>query len=137
MIAITELKPCPFCGGAVQMEKAKIRSDYVVCRNTGNLGGTCAMDQVPSRTPEAAAGRWNMRKPMELLEAENEALVAAAQALRDEWRKDQADAERYRWLRDEAKMRFKPAGSSAVVKTAEETDAAIDAAMRKGVGDGA
>ena len=32
--------------------------------------------------------------------AENETLVAAAQALRDEWRKDQADAERYRWLRD-------------------------------------
>ncbi|WP_432755314.1 hypothetical protein [Pseudomonas sp. WMBT8] len=37
---------------------------------------------------------------IEKLKAENETLVAAAAALRDEWRKDQADAERYRWLRD-------------------------------------
>ena len=39
------------------------------------------------------------------------------------------DAERYRWLRDEAKMRFKPAGSTSVAKTASETDSAIDSAM--------
>lgn len=32
------------------------------------------------------------------LTAENETLVATAQALRDEWRKDQADAARYRWI---------------------------------------
>lgn len=32
------------------------------------------------------------------LKAENETLIAAAQALRDEWRKDQDDAKRYRWL---------------------------------------
>ena len=30
--------------------------------------------------------------------AENETLVATAQSLRDEWRKDQADAARYRWI---------------------------------------
>lgn len=62
-----ELKPCPFCGGDAQMEPVKMRSGTwygVVCRNTGNLGGTCAMEQVPSRTPEAAAGRWNMRQVM-------------------------------------------------------------------------
>lgn len=30
--------------------------------------------------------------------AENETLVATAQSFRDEWRKDQADAARYRWI---------------------------------------
>lgn len=62
-----ELKPCPFCGGDAQMEPVKLHSGTwygVVCRNTGNLGGTCAIEQVPSRTPEAAAGRWNMRQIM-------------------------------------------------------------------------
>lgn len=34
------------------------------------------------------------------LKAENETLVAAAKALRDEWRKDQADAKRHRFARD-------------------------------------
>lgn len=41
------------------------------------------------------------------------------------------DADRYQWLRDIAKMRFKPSGSSTVVKTAAATDAAIDEEMRK------
>lgn len=70
-----KLKPCPFCGGRVQLEEVKMRSGTwygVKCRNTRNLGGDCTMEQVPSRTPEAAAGRWNMRKPMEALIAENE-----------------------------------------------------------------
>ncbi|WP_300632655.1 hypothetical protein [Pseudomonas sp.] len=39
------------------------------------------------------------------LKAENETLIAAAQALRDEWRKDQADAQRYRFLRNEVSSR--------------------------------
>lgn len=75
-----KLKPCPFCGGRVQLEEVKMRSGTwygVKCRNTRNLGGDCTMEQVPSRTPEAAAGRWNMRKPMDDLEAEIERLREA------------------------------------------------------------
>lgn len=64
------LKPCPFCGGTVNLEKAHVqqheiygkRQFYgVVCRNTINLGGTCCMEQVPSASKEAAISRWNMR----------------------------------------------------------------------------
>jgi hypothetical protein len=65
-----ELKPCPFCGGPVQLERAKDTRDPilgarrwygVVCRNLINLGGTCAIQQRPSATQEAAIERWNMR----------------------------------------------------------------------------
>jgi hypothetical protein len=65
-----DLKPCPFCGGPVQLEEANItryslygeRRGYgVVCRNIINLGGTCCMDQVPSASIGAAVARWNMR----------------------------------------------------------------------------
>lgn len=64
------LKPCPFCGGPVRLEKAHVqrheihgeRQFYgIVCRNTINLGGTCCMEQVPSASKEAAISRWNMR----------------------------------------------------------------------------
>lgn len=61
------LKPCPFCGGTVTLEqpiRGYGRGDEwwgVVCRNTINLGGTCAIEQMPSRTKEAAIARWNMR----------------------------------------------------------------------------
>lgn len=33
----------------------------VVCRSTKNLGGTCAINQIPSRTKQAAIKRWNTR----------------------------------------------------------------------------
>jgi len=65
-----ELKPCPFCGGSVKLEKSHVRNDEiigrrqyygVVCRNTNNLGGSCCMEQVPSASEEAAIARWNMR----------------------------------------------------------------------------
>lgn len=65
-----ELKPCPFCGGPVELEEARRTNSEiygerrwwgVVCRNTINLGGTCCMDQVPSASVEAAVARWNMR----------------------------------------------------------------------------
>lgn len=68
-----KLKPCPFCGGPVELETVKSRAGTlygVVCRNTGNRGCTCAMEQVPSRTAEAAIARWNMRKPEDDLRAE-------------------------------------------------------------------
>ena len=64
------LLPCPFCGGEVYLEEAARTHDEwfgprrmwgVVCRNTINLGGTCAIQQVPSATKEAAILRWNMR----------------------------------------------------------------------------
>lgn len=72
------LKPCPFCGGPVQLELARVTDDRmygdkngerrwygVVCRNTTNVGGSCCMDQVPSASKEAATARWNMRAPQE------------------------------------------------------------------------
>jgi hypothetical protein len=65
-----ELLPCPFCGGPVELERAAdTRSDIygvrkwwgVKCRNTINLGGTCAVEAIPSASPEAAISRWNRR----------------------------------------------------------------------------
>ncbi|KWW18821.1 hypothetical protein AS889_04650 [Pseudomonas putida] len=73
-----KLKPCPFCGGPVQLEKVYLRSGTwhgVKCRNTGNHGYDCTMEQVPSMTPEAAVKRWNMRKPEDELLAEIERLT--------------------------------------------------------------
>ena len=66
------LKPCPFCGGVVKLERAADTYDYhmgrrewwgVVCRNTINRGGTCAIEQRPSASTEAAIERWNLRTP--------------------------------------------------------------------------
>jgi len=76
-MTIEKLKPCPFCGGEVQLETAKSRAGTlygVVCRNTSNRGCTCAMEQVPSRSAEAAIARWNMRKPEDELRADVERL---------------------------------------------------------------
>lgn len=60
-----ELKPCPFCGGPVELEQPisdRYRKFYgVVCRNTMNRGGTCAIEQRPSASKEAAIERWNRR----------------------------------------------------------------------------
>lgn len=67
-----ELKPCPFCGGLVELERAEntrggIYGERkwwgVVCRNTINRGGTCAIQQAPSASEDAAIDRWNMRTP--------------------------------------------------------------------------
>jgi cell division protein FtsB len=73
------------------------------------------------------------------LKAENETLVAAGQALRDEWRKDQADAERYRWLiRNAEEIYFQGhhlhldpyyVGQE---KIKEDADSEIDAALGQG-----
>lgn len=64
--------------------------------------------------------------------ADNDTLVAAAQALRDEWRKDQADAERYRWLRDKSQAVHQfylsvPLWFTGVRFRAQDVDKAIDA----------
>ncbi|WP_331373825.1 Lar family restriction alleviation protein [Sinorhizobium chiapasense] len=78
-----ELLPCPFCGGKVTLEQPmRARSNEwwgVVCRNTENLGGTCAIEQRPSRTKEAAAERWNRRSGTgERLVVEKIAQIASA-----------------------------------------------------------
>ena len=70
--ALPLLKPCPFCGGSVQLEQPQDRPRYsrpdewwgVICRNTENLGGSCALSIAPSRSKESAVDRWNMRPPL-------------------------------------------------------------------------
>jgi hypothetical protein len=64
---VVTLLPCPFCGGPVELEKT-IRKGAdgrvwwgVVCRNTMGRGGTCAIQQRPSASEEAAVERWNTR----------------------------------------------------------------------------
>lgn len=66
----SELLPCPFCGGPVKLEQPLDTFDRqigprkwwgVVCRNTINLGGTCAIEQRPSASIDAAVARWNRR----------------------------------------------------------------------------
>ena len=68
--ALTELLPCPFCGGPVDLERASNTQHEhfgtrkwwgVVCRNTLGLGGTCAIEQRPSASEAAAIERWNTR----------------------------------------------------------------------------
>lgn len=101
--------------------------------------GTCGGDGVlgPLEDFEALVAERDQ------LKAENETLIAAAQALRDEWRKDQADAKRHRFARDcaygaltlmEGKRVFVeldyPSGEFSGCDQAY--DAAIDAAMGKG-----
>ena len=71
-LAAVELLPCPFCGGSVDLEQPQrviARGSFdnpdewwgVVCRNGGNLGGSCAIQQRASRTKAAAITRWNTR----------------------------------------------------------------------------
>jgi hypothetical protein len=97
-----------------------------------------------SKAAAIATGRANlMQTEREQLKAENETLVAAAKALRDEWRKDQVDAKRHRFARDcaygaltlmEGKRVFVeldyPEGEFSGCGQAYEI--AIDAAMGKG-----
>lgn len=70
------------------------------------------------------------------LRAESETLVAAAQALRDEWRNDQADAERYRYLRDRCGVvEYKAIAGSidpGMLPSGAKLDVAVDAVMGKG-----
>lgn len=73
----SELLPCPFCGGPVKLEHTVNSREWwgVVCRNTINLGGTCAIQQIPSASKEAATERWNRRAPIEVKTDQGEAQV--------------------------------------------------------------
>lgn len=70
------------------------------------------------------------------LMTEKDTLVAAAQALRDEWRNDQSDAERYRYLRDRCGVvEYKAFAGSigpGMLPSGEKLDVAVDAVMGKG-----
>lgn len=118
-----KLEPCPFCGCAVKMQAVSMGHGWwygVQCRSTHGHGGDCAMEQVPSRTIEAAAKRWNMRRPVEALRAEVEIL--------------RRDAGRYRWLRN-------PERSAAELDSVFDSyglpmDEKIDAAMVKAKNEG-
>lgn len=86
-----------------------------------------------ARQWEEAAMQWGAERDQ--LKAENETLIAAAQALRDEWRKDQAGAERYRWLREARSGYIEVVewiGPHATGMVGEDLDALLDAAMGKG-----
>lgn len=80
-----------------------------------------------------AAKLINVASERDQLKAENETLIAAAQALRDEWRKDQADAERYRWLRVKQTFIWLIQDWFPKNNVLTDVDAEIDAAMGKGV----
>lgn len=90
-----KLEPCPFCGGAVELERTTGEYERhhgqrewwgVVCRNTINVGGTCAIQQIPSASKEAAVERWNRRTPAKR-EASTEpsahALIAECNAVQE------------------------------------------------------
>lgn len=96
--------------------------------DNSSLSGSCARlgaeHAAMSRNfKKANRMQFEARTERDQLKAENEALLAAAQALRDEWRKDQADAERYRWL---------SIGGYLHSQWRHMPDQAIDAAMGKG-----
>lgn len=73
------------------------------------------------------------RECLRMARVADEAVVLEAEFVGDLPR----EAARYRYLRDTAQMRFKPAGSGTAVQTAAETDAAIDAEIAKAVDKGA
>ena len=51
---MSELKPCPFCGGTNLRYEQYMRSVYIVCNNCGNTGETGFNDL-------EAAELWNRR----------------------------------------------------------------------------
>lgn len=68
-----QLKPCPFCGGEVKLEQTLKRTGWgVVCRNSSNLGGTCAIEQIPSKEKQAAITRWNTRAAKQSMQGDSE-----------------------------------------------------------------
>lgn len=80
------LLPCPFCGGPVTLERTTDTYERlhgrrgwwgVKCRNRLNLGGTCAIEQVPSASQSAAVERWNRRAAPEAAEPQTGSWIAA------------------------------------------------------------
>lgn len=139
-----ELLPCPFCGGSVRMEEVRLKSGIwhgIICRNTSNRGGSCAYECHPSRTPEAAAARWNMRSGYTAVDMATAAadgfrdgaaskpepcdgcFMAEAEALRK-------DAARYRWLREQGGKVWDDV-MPGIPATGAIYDIAVDAVMSK------
>ena len=98
MTDLHKLLACPFCGGPVSLERCEDtyerehgnRKWYgVVCRNTINLGGTCAIEQRPSASEDAAIERWNRRaalaEPQERVSVPREELQRIASMQEEDW----------------------------------------------------
>jgi hypothetical protein len=86
MTAEFKLRPCPFCGGAVEVERCADTFERqhgqrqwwgVVCRTSRNRGGACAVEIRPSTSVEVAAERWNLRVPEDTLRAALRGLLAS------------------------------------------------------------
>lgn len=77
-----KLKPCPFCGAAVELEQTIDGREWwgVICRNSKSYGGSCAIQQRPSGSKDAAINRWNTRAESE----EIKELRAILQNIHDE-----------------------------------------------------
>jgi hypothetical protein len=131
-----QLKPCPFCGGAVELEQANLRGAHrwwgVVCRNTINLGGTCAVEQIPSASPEAATERWNRRAAVRGEDAANVSQEDCDARIR-KWR-GAFDVMHRRAMNAEANVReLVSQARAASTQPVAQTDDARDAARwRKG-----
>ncbi|MCK1783463.1 hypothetical protein L9Z73_03520 [Pseudomonas sp. TNT11] len=105
--------------------------------DNSSLRGSCARlgaehASMARNFKKANRMQYEARSERDQLKAENEALVAAAQALRDEWRKDQADAERYRWLRVKQTFIWLIQDWFPRNNVLTDVDAEIDGAMGKG-----
>ena len=60
---MSELKPCPFCGGKAEIEHNEILTlmfSYVVCRNCGAKTGEYRVNSTYS-SDEKAIEAWNRR----------------------------------------------------------------------------
>ena len=125
-VPLTELEGVPGWSRVVELVEVVAQRDRLRAEVAGLKTGYEAYERVNAE-----------------LKAENETLIAAAQALRDEWRKDQVDAGRHRFARDcaygaltlmEGKRVFVeldyPSGEFSGCDQAY--DAAIDAALGQG-----
>ncbi|MPR00709.1 hypothetical protein F0169_00670 [Pseudomonas sp. MAFF 212408] len=116
---------------------AQIERDELALRALSSVAeiAVAERDQLKAEVAGLRTGYEAYERVNAELKAENETLIAAAQALRDEWRKDQVDAERYRWLRGEyysARVQITQKDGTMPCVDGEELDRSIDAAMGKG-----
>ena len=58
---MSELKPCPFCGGEVEIMKARVLNEADWIRHIGKPGCTMSFDNFPDEGD--VADLWNTRTP--------------------------------------------------------------------------